>query len=125
MNDDQTLIKKTIKVMKEVRLNSKLTQLELAKLLSISRTSISRWERTGKIPFSKMNEWFKACKYKAIIIMIDKNAKQLPNEKVCVNCNSDKMCPSYVPANDFSNISMVFLNNLDEDCPYILEHMII
>lgn len=115
-----TVLPKVDWKLKETRIQAGYTQAQLGELLKVSRSTISRWERTGEIKFKEAVLFMEKCKAQMQIIFV-KEENTTINPEVCFWCPRHSC--SLENAIEGRPVVMKF-PELTKDCPFYLEHVI-
>jgi len=109
---------------KEARVLAGFTQAQLAKKLNVSRSTISRWERTGKVKISDFMEWLEVCNCQMKMILVGDNPVKARPE-ICAQCSREH-CNSRANDPDESKrrILRIVYAEPAKECPFYLEHVL-
>jgi len=110
--------------MKNARLGAGFTQRALATKLGVSRSTVSRWERTAALPMRYWNPWFETCGVHMGVSWLDPKKNQTPVDiSICKKCKFECKGRYGKPREDAVGGFFWFLGGIPDDCPYYLDHV--
>jgi len=118
-------------VLKQSRAHAGKSQAEIAEHLKVSRSSVSRWERTGDCKIEQANQWFAFCGV-LVAMTITSNVDKLllPVQSICDECEGKLRCEGnnivFGKNNVVAKAGLLIriVSACPPSCPYFVEHVV-